>query len=486
MNYDILQIAPTFLEGAKKLHAILSGVTIVCALCGLTIIVFHASQEKHLTRIWPMFVRMGAASFLLTGLGTWGDMFNGAMADLVSQIGWGQFPGSVASDYQAAIAKKWGSASVQVNNQNVQNGAPIGSSTNRAVTLTHYGYEQPGDANYDSNSAQGIGAFEFDDTPGSLQNINASGVLAAGLSADVVQLYGLKPGQEFSVQTASGQSLNLVYADNTATTVPGTTQPLTGRIDVYDPQNTFALDGAQVTSVAGGAVIEGSPAVASGGLNVLNPATWISSIVNAIVYLLSIAALVCMIIMTLVQQLLYAIEVTISPIFIGLWLIPGLSNLATRFFTSLAAILLWPLGWVVSDLVTKFFVDWATNPTGGAAQTGLNVAATALSGGTLALGFWVLLALWVIGSSFVAPAVVSALIVTGGSGIGRVFASTVGAGAYSGYSAGRSAAVGAAASAMGWAVPGPSSGAATHSMGARPNYARRPMNTLPPPPTGLA
>ena len=75
---------------------------------------------------------------------------------------------------------------------------------------------------------------------------------------------------------------------------------------------------------------------------------------------------------------------------------------------------------------------------------------------------------------------------TGGSGIGRVFASTVGAGAYSGYSAGRSAAVGAAASAMGWAVPGPSSGAATHSMGARPNYARRPMNTLPPPPAGLA
>ena len=73
MNYDILQIAPTFLEGAKKLHAILSGVTIVCALCGLTIIVFHASQEKHLTRIWPMFVRMGAASFLLTGLGTWGN-----------------------------------------------------------------------------------------------------------------------------------------------------------------------------------------------------------------------------------------------------------------------------------------------------------------------------------------------------------------------------------------------------------------------------
>ena len=112
MNSDILQIAPTFLEGARKLHDNLAGVTIICALCGLMIIASQAMQEKQLKRFWPLFVRMGVASFLLTGLGTWGDMLNDAMADLINQAGWGQFPGSVAADYQAAIAKKWGTASI--------------------------------------------------------------------------------------------------------------------------------------------------------------------------------------------------------------------------------------------------------------------------------------------------------------------------------------------------------------------------------------
>jgi hypothetical protein len=67
------------------------------------------------------------------------------------------------------------------------------------VTLTHYGYEQPGDANYDSNSAQGIGAFGFDDAPGSLGNIGAGRAVA--LSPDVVQQYGLQPGQSFNVRS---------------------------------------------------------------------------------------------------------------------------------------------------------------------------------------------------------------------------------------------------------------------------------------------
>ena len=120
-----------------------------------------------------------------------------------------------------------------------------------AIELTHFGYEQPGQAEYDSNSAQGIGAFGFDDTPGSLQNINASGVIAAALSPDVASQYGLKPGQQFSVNTPSG-SYDLVYADKTA-------DYLTGRIDLYDPSGTFQGSGTQVTSINGGAIIEGSP-----------------------------------------------------------------------------------------------------------------------------------------------------------------------------------------------------------------------------------
>src|SRR5271166_2610197 len=132
MNSDILQIAPTFLEGARKLHDNLAGVTIICALCGLMIIASQAMQEKQLKRFWPLFVRMGVASFLLTGLGTWGDMLNEAMADLINQAGWGRFPGSVAADYQAAIAKKWGTQSAAATQQTVPSasgltGAPTGT-----------------------------------------------------------------------------------------------------------------------------------------------------------------------------------------------------------------------------------------------------------------------------------------------------------------------------------------------------------------------
>jgi hypothetical protein len=478
MNSDILQIAPTFLEGARKLHDNLAGVTIICALCGLMIIASQAMQEKQLNRFWPLFVRMGVASFLLTGLGTWGDMLNDAMADLINQAGWGQFPGSVAADYQAAIAKKWGTASIgQTQNQGTTTQV-VANSSSRGVQLTHYGYEQPGQAYYDSKSAQGIGAFTFDDTPGSLQNINATGVQAAALSPDVAQRYGVQPGQQFTVQIASGQTFNLVYADKTAA-------DLTGRIDIYDPNGSFQGSGTQVTSIAGGAVIEGSPTATAGGgggFNLINPATWgptlISVIVNAIVYFISVAALLCMIIMTIVQQLLYAIELAVSPIFIGLWLIPGLTNVATRFFTSLAAILLWPLGWVVSDLGTKFFLDLAVNPIGNGSQTAVSLAGIALSGGTLAVGFWILLAGWVVLSSFVAPGIVSALIVTGGSGIERVFASALGVGTYMAYTAAKSAGgAGPLGSVVGSATSGGNSPVAGRA--SRPNYARRPP--APPP-----
>src|SRR5580692_1836720 len=139
MNSDILQIAPTFLEGARKLHDNLAGVTIICAMCGLMIIASQAMQEKQLKRFWPLFVRMGVASFLLTGLGTWGDMLNDAMADLINQARWGQFPGSVAADYQAAIAKKWGTASIGRTKNQGANTQVVANSSSRGVQLTHYG-----------------------------------------------------------------------------------------------------------------------------------------------------------------------------------------------------------------------------------------------------------------------------------------------------------------------------------------------------------
>jgi len=115
-----------------------------------------------------------------------------------------------------------------------------------AVILTHYGYEAPGTPNWDKNSSQGIGAFPFDTAPGSLNNIGAGRAVA--LSPDIVQQYGLQPGQSFNVQVAGGQMMTFVFADKTA-------DYLTGRIDVFDPAGTFSLDGAQVVQIAGGPVL---------------------------------------------------------------------------------------------------------------------------------------------------------------------------------------------------------------------------------------
>ena len=118
---------------------------------------------------------------------------------------------------------------------------------------------------------------------------------------------------------------------------------------------------------------------------------------------------------------------------------------------------------------------------GNASQTAINVAAMVLSGGTLAIGFWVLLAVWVIGSSFVAPAIISYMIVTGGSGISKVFGGTIGVGAYMAYTAAKNAGVSAASSAIGSAVSAGGAASAA-SRASRPNYARRP----PAPPPAVA
>jgi P-type conjugative transfer protein TrbL len=130
-----------------------------------------------------------------------------------------------------------------------------------AVILTHYGYEAPGTPNYDPNSAQGIGAFGFDTAPGSLNNIGAGRAVA--LSPDIVQQYGLQPGQSFNVQVAGGQMMTFVFADKTA-------DYLTGRIDVFDPAGTFSLDGAQVVQIAGGPVLAQTDLGAAAAIQTIN------------------------------------------------------------------------------------------------------------------------------------------------------------------------------------------------------------------------
>jgi hypothetical protein len=89
------------------------------------------------------------------------------------------------------------------------------------------------------------------------------------------------------------------------------------------------------------------------------------------------------------------------------------------------------------------------------------------------LGYWVLLAVWVIGSSFVAPLIISGLIVGGGAGVlAPVFGATVGAMAMMAIGGGRQAATTAASVAA-----APVSVASSSAMNAYQSFARRPKSS---------
>jgi hypothetical protein len=456
---DVLQLMPGFVSGANQLHNILVGATLVLAFAGLVVLVNQAFREQSLSSIWPTLARLIVVVVLTGSLIGWGNLLSGAVNDVISQMGISQLNGGVFTDYRNAVAQKFGSNSAAgaqgAPPSSNQVSAPVEGDTSggfspqvTGVKITHYGY--PNDPTPDSKSAQGIGAFNFDSTPGSLKPL-----YSAALSPDVAQQYNVVPGQEFTVGLANGSSMTLQYADSTASN-------LTGRVDIYDPSGTLSTDGMAITSINDGA-ITGNQA-GSGG--------WISKITDSLtigllwplVHLLSLIALGCMWLMVAVQQIFYIVEIAVSPIFIGFLMIPRLVGTATRFFCSLVAISLWPIGWAVSDLLTKALIDMSVNPTNNLGETAFGSAATFL-------GMWVVLAIWVIGSSLMAPLLISVALMGGTSGLLTVFGATVGATAIKAAGSGRQAAV-LAASAAGT----PISAVAASGMSAYRNFARRPMS----------
>jgi hypothetical protein len=468
MNGKFLDLLPGFMSGAHQIHNLLAGVTFVLAVVGLLLIVNQAFREQSLKSVKAALVRLIVIIIMLGTLGGWGDVLSSAVDDLAAQAGLSPNGGGVFEAYREAVARKFGSDSAAPAVDAFESGGSNGQSTgttgdftvpdgaatgqNTGVKLTRYGYEQPGEPNYDSKSAQGIGAFGFDSAPGSLVPLQS-----AALSPDVAQQYNLVGGQQFTVTTADGQQMNLVYADKTA-------DYLTGRVDIYDPNGQLTNDGAAVTSIDGGPIVAGNGSDQPGG-------GWISKFADSLtigilwplVYLLSLAALAIMWLMSGVQQIFYTIEIAVSPFFLGMLMIPRLVGTATRFFLSLVAICLWPLGWAIFDLLTRVLIEWAVNPTN-------NLGASALSAGAMMLGYWVLLAVWVILSSFAAPVIISWALVGGSSGVVALIGATIGATAM------RAAGGGTQAAVLASHVAGaPISAASRSAMNVFQNFARRPI-----------
>jgi hypothetical protein len=475
---SFLDLIPSFVSGAQALHGELVGVCFVLSVAGLIIHTVHALVSKNLGVMFPTLVRLTVVAILVGSLQTWADMLVTGVQGLQQDLGAsGGF--DIFQDYQAAIARKLGTAAAIQNfsqTPSAQSFAPTEGDTSggyepqstptTGVILTHYAY--PGDSTPDHYSENGEGAFPFSSAPGSL----IPGYSAA-LTASAAAAYNIQPGQSFSVTTSGGQTYNLVYAD----VAPESDQ----RVDIYDPNgqlpggNDFSQS---VTSISGGPIVQGQTGLASlmpnPGGNIQDQILW------AITLVLSWIASAIMFLMTIAQKLLYLIEIAISPIFIGFLMIPALTYLARRFFLILVALTLWPLAWGVCNLISKAIIDLGVN-------VGNNSALSLGSGlaqglGPLAgFGFLIVLAVWVIGSTIAAPLFVNYLLAAGGAGAtGAVFGATLGAAAsQAATTSWRSiGGIGGVASLVNGVMGGrPISARSASLMSPTQSYARRPMNT---------
>lgn len=68
--------------------------------------------------------------------------------------------------------------------------------------------------------------------------------------------------------------------------------------------------------------------------------------------------------------------------------------------------------------MTKALIDLAINPAN-------NPAASGPAGTVLLLGYWVVLAIWVIGSSLLAPVIIGVALIGGSSEIGMLLGGTL-------------------------------------------------------------
>jgi hypothetical protein len=399
MGEDLNSLLPGFQADMTQLHAVLLPACLVLAFGGFVREIVLAQQRGSVSLLPGYLVKMLIAFAALGLLPQWAGYVTGGVTDLNNQIGANL--GNVLPNYEQALATKFGgiinssgsAATTPPPGSSTGNGGP----TTGGVEITHYGYA--GDPNGDSNSANGIGNHD---------NQLVSGVSLA-FSPDLINEYHLQVGQTVTVTLANGQTLTGRFDDTTA-------DWLTGRVDIYDPNNTVTFSGEAVTE------IDGAPAAAGYNTGVSqSPVTLFTTaamgldalpafLLGFFVMVLCVVGMLLMWLISFLQQMLYSVAIAVSPVFFGLLLVRSLSGIASRFLTGFIAICLWPLGWGIASLITNLLLDLALNTSNNQALGVVNY----LSGGFL---WWIALGGWTIGSTLAAPWMISRQIVAGQPGI---------------------------------------------------------------------
>ncbi len=137
--------------------------------------------------------------------------------------------------------------------------------------------------------------------------------------------------------------------------------------------------------------------------------TLVEAIVGGLLWLGALLAGFVLQLAYLFQRIVIQAGYGLAPIFFGFLAIATLRPVAVQYLLSLAAVALWPLGWAIASLVTHYLIQQATDQAfyvPGATQGGLGYAFRNLLAGGLA-------AVWVIGSTLLAPWVIQKAITTG-------------------------------------------------------------------------
>src|SRR5260221_810435 len=145
-----------------------------------------------------------------------------------------------------------------------------------------------------------------------------------------------------------------------------------------------------------------------------------AAFMGVFVLICSMLGMLAMWLMSLLQQILVLVCISISPIFLGCLVIPPLGQLAARFFTNYVALALWPLGWGIANLVTKALIDLAVNPSNNGGLGAFNF----LGGGYV---WWLGLGLWALFSSIAAPWCVTKALSAGENPMVALFGGSMGA-----------------------------------------------------------
>jgi hypothetical protein len=399
MGEDLNSLLPGFQADVTQLHAVLFPVCLVLGFGGLVREIALAQHRGSVSLLPGYLVKMAIAFAALGLLPQWAGYVTGGVTDLNNQIGVNL--GNVLPNYEQALATKFGgiinssgsAATTPPPSSSTANGGPTGG----GVEITHYGYA--GDPDGDSNSANGIGNHD---------NQLVSGVSLA-FSPDLISKYNLQVGQTVTVTLANGLTLTGRFDDTTANW-------LTGRVDIYDPNNTVTFSGEAVTGIDGSTASAGyNTGVSQSPLTLFRTAALgldglPAFLLGFFVMILCVIGLLLMWLISFLQQLLYSVAIAVSPIFLGLLLVRSLSGIASRFLTGFIAICLWPLGWGIASLITNLLLDFAVNTSNNQALGLVNY----LSGGFL---WWIALGSWTIGSTLAAPWMISRQIVAGQPGI---------------------------------------------------------------------